>query len=91
MPVAAERCREMIERGGYHGDLATLDVHVAAIGNIVDSARASGISATVPAALLEVFSEAAGGGHGDEEIAAAVDVFRGRKQRGPRSPGPPPN
>lgn len=91
VPAAAERCREMIERGEYHGDLATLDVHVAAIGNILNSAKASGISATVPAALLEVFSEAANGGHGGEEIAAAVEVFRGRNQPCPRSPGPPPN
>ena len=78
--VAADRCREMIERGDYRGDLATLDVHVAAIENIVAFARASGVNEIVPAALLKVFSEAAQRGHGEDEIVAAVEVFR--QQRG---------
>jgi 3-hydroxyisobutyrate dehydrogenase-like beta-hydroxyacid dehydrogenase len=80
VPVAAERCREMIERGQYRGDLATLDVHVAAIENIVAFAGASGVNGVLPAALLKLFSEAAHGGHGEEEIAAAVEVFRGRER-----------
>lgn len=75
--IAADRCREMIERGEYTGDLATLDVHVAAIEHIVAFAESSGVSSVVPAALLRVFGEAAKGGHGDEEIVAAVEVFRG--------------
>jgi 3-hydroxyisobutyrate dehydrogenase-like beta-hydroxyacid dehydrogenase len=74
---AADRCREMIAAGDFRGDLATLDVHVAAIGNIVAFAEASGVDGRIPAALLRVFGEAAERGHGGEEIAAAVEVFRG--------------
>jgi 3-hydroxyisobutyrate dehydrogenase-like beta-hydroxyacid dehydrogenase len=75
--IAADRCREMIERGDYRGELATLDVHVAAIENIVASAEAGGVNATLPAALLRVFGEAAQSGHGEHEIVAAIEVFRG--------------
>jgi 3-hydroxyisobutyrate dehydrogenase-like beta-hydroxyacid dehydrogenase len=81
VPVAADRFREMIERGEYRGELATLDVHVAAIENIAAFAGASGVNATLPAALLRVFGEAAESGHGEDEIVAAVEVFRSRKQR----------
>jgi len=81
VPVAADRFREMIERGEYRGELATLDVHVAAIENIAAFAGASGVNATLPAALLRVFGEAAESGHGEDEIVAAVEVFRSRRQR----------
>ncbi len=74
--AAADRCREMIERGEYRGDLATLDVHVAAIDNIVAFAEASGVNEVMPAALLRVFGEAAHGGHGEDEIVGAIEVFR---------------
>lgn len=76
LSAAADRCREMIGRGEYRGDLATLDVHVAAIEHIVASAETSGISRVLPAALLDVFGAAARAGHGDDEIAAAIEVFR---------------
>jgi 3-hydroxyisobutyrate dehydrogenase-like beta-hydroxyacid dehydrogenase len=76
LAIAADRCREMIARGEYGGDQATLDVHVAAIEHIESTARESGVSAVIPAALLEVFGEAARNGHGDDEIVAAVEVLR---------------
>ncbi|MEZ5078975.1 MAG: NAD(P)-binding domain-containing protein [Solirubrobacterales bacterium] len=76
LAAAADRSREMIERGEYRGDLATLDVHVAAIEHIVAAAKAGGINPVLPAALLDVFGRAARTGHGDEEIAAAIEVFR---------------
>jgi 3-hydroxyisobutyrate dehydrogenase-like beta-hydroxyacid dehydrogenase len=79
LSAAADRCHEMIGRGDYRGDLATLDVHVAAIEHIVASAGASGISTVMPRALLDVFGKAARGGHGGEEIAAAIEVFRGSR------------
>ena len=44
-------------------------------------AEKSGINATLPAALFQVFGEAAESGHGGDEIVAAVEVFR----RGVRS------
>jgi len=59
-------------RGQYRGDLATLDVHVAAIENIVAFAGASGVNEILPAALPKVFSEAARSGHGEEEMAAGA-------------------
>ncbi len=76
LSTAADRCREMIGSGEYRGDLATLDVHVAAIEHIVAAAMTSGISTVIPEALLDVFGKAARGGHGDDEIAAAIEVFR---------------
>ena len=62
---------------GKEDVVAALDVHVAAFGHIVSAARARGVSPALPTALLEVFGEAARRCHGDEEIAAAIDVFRG--------------
>ena len=76
LAIAADECRDMISRGEYGGDQATLDVHVAAIEHIVASATASGVNAVLPAALLEVFDKAARSGHGDDEIAAAIEIFR---------------
>jgi 3-hydroxyisobutyrate dehydrogenase-like beta-hydroxyacid dehydrogenase len=76
LAIAAARSREMIDRGEYGGDQATLDVHVAAIEHIVDFADASGVNSTFPTALLQLFGQAARSGHGGDEIAAAVETFR---------------
>ena len=67
--------RQLIARGDYHGDQATLDVHVSSMDHWVATAEQNGINARFPAVLRALFGEAASE-HGDEEIAAAIEVFR---------------
>ena len=67
--------QELIARGDYHGDQATLDVHVAAMSSLVDTAERNRVNAKLPNFLREQFGLAAEQ-HGDEEIAAAIEVFR---------------
>ena len=67
--------RELIALGDYHGDQATLDVHVSAMDSLVATAERNGINAKFPHFLREQFGRAAVE-HGDEEIAAAIEVFR---------------
>jgi 3-hydroxyisobutyrate dehydrogenase-like beta-hydroxyacid dehydrogenase len=67
--------QSLIARGDFHGDLATLDVHVAGMQYLVSTARANAINDALPTVLLSLFSRAARD-HGDEEIASAIRVFR---------------
>jgi NADPH-dependent reductive aminase-like, C-terminal domain len=65
----------LMARGDYHGDQATLGVHVSAMDAWVETAKRNRINARLPELLRALFGEAASG-HGDEEIAAAIRVFR---------------
>jgi 3-hydroxyisobutyrate dehydrogenase-like beta-hydroxyacid dehydrogenase len=75
--IAAEAAyyRDLIGRGDYHGDEATLDVHVSAMDHLVATADQNRINGTFPRFLRDLFGTAAAA-HGDEEIAAAIEVFR---------------
>ena len=75
--IAAEAAyySDLIAREDYHGDQATLDVHVSAMEHIVATAKQNRIGTTFPLALRDLFGQAAAR-HGDEEIAAAIEVFR---------------
>jgi 3-hydroxyisobutyrate dehydrogenase-like beta-hydroxyacid dehydrogenase len=66
----------LLRRGDYRGDQATIDVHVAAMEHIARTATQNGINAEFPELILDLFSRAAATGHGLEEIAGAIDVFR---------------
>ena len=68
--------RRLIARRDYRGDQATLDVVVASIDHIVAAAGASGVNGAFPRLLRDLFGRAVADGHGGEEIAAAIDVFR---------------
>lgn len=76
LAAESEYYRGLIARGDYAGDQATLDVHVAAMEHILGAARASGVSAAFPALLVDLFGAAVARGHGDHEIAAAIEVLR---------------
>ena len=61
--IAAEAAyyRNLIARGDYSGDQASLDVHVAALHHIVDAAETSGVNGAFPRLCLDVFGRAASG------------------------------
>jgi 3-hydroxyisobutyrate dehydrogenase-like beta-hydroxyacid dehydrogenase len=76
--IAAEGAyyRRLIERGDYSGNQASLDTHVAALHHIVDAAETSGVNGAFPRLCLDVFGRSASEGHGSDEIAAAIEIFR---------------
>lgn len=76
--IAAEAAyaRGLIRRRTYHGDQATLDVHLAAIEHILAAAAASGVHDGLPRLVRDVTAQAVADGRGDEEIAALVEVLR---------------
>ena len=65
----------LIARGDFRGDQASLDVHVAAIDHIVASAEGR-VSAAFPHLIRDLYGRAVERGHGADEIAAAIGVFR---------------
>jgi 3-hydroxyisobutyrate dehydrogenase-like beta-hydroxyacid dehydrogenase len=76
--IAAEAAyaERLIARRDFKGDQATLDVHFAAMKHIAGSARSSGVDAAFPDVLLDIFGRAVALGHGDDEIAGAIEVLR---------------
>ncbi|MEM7120281.1 MAG: NAD(P)-binding domain-containing protein [Pseudomonadota bacterium] len=67
--------KQLVDRGDFHGSQAALDVHLAAMQHLLETARASGISHAFPAMIAEVFGEAVKRGYGDQEITGGLDVF----------------
>ena len=76
--IAAEAryARNMVRRRAYHGDQATLDVHLAAMEHIVAAAAESGVNGALPRLVRDLAAQAVDNGRGDEEIAALVEVLR---------------
>jgi 3-hydroxyisobutyrate dehydrogenase-like beta-hydroxyacid dehydrogenase len=76
--IAAEAhyARGLIRRRDYHGDQATLDVHLAAMEHIVAAAGESGVSDALPRLVRDVAAQAVAEGRGGEEIAALLEVLR---------------
>ena len=76
--IAAEAAyaRELIARNDFHGDQATLDVHLAAMEHIVAAAAESGVSGELPRLVRDLTARAVASGHGGDEIAALIETFR---------------
>ena len=76
--IAAEAAyaRELIARNDFHGDQATLDVHLAAMEHIVAAAEESGVSGELPRLVRDLTARAVAAGHGADEIAALIETFR---------------
>jgi 3-hydroxyisobutyrate dehydrogenase-like beta-hydroxyacid dehydrogenase len=76
--IAAEAAyaRGMIRRRNYHGNQATLDTHLAAIEHIVAAAGSAGVNDGLAKLVRDLTARAVDEGHGDEEIAALVEVLR---------------
>ena len=74
----ARYSRSLIARGDFHGTQATLDVHLAAMRHLLDTAESRRISTRFPRMIVDVFGEAVAEGHGDEEICGAIKAFESR-------------
>jgi 3-hydroxyisobutyrate dehydrogenase-like beta-hydroxyacid dehydrogenase len=72
----AEYARSLIHRRSYHGDQATLDVHLAAMEHIVAAAGESGVNAALPTLVRDITARAVAAGRGGEEIAALLEELR---------------
>lgn len=72
----ARYSKALIDKADFRGDQATIDVHLAAMQHLVDTATTQGVSAAFPAVILDVFKKAVSHGLGGLEIAAAVEAFR---------------
>ena len=65
-----------VASGDYSTDVSALDINAAGLGLLVETSRAQGISASVPAALRELFDRAVAGGHGAHAIASVTEEIR---------------
>ncbi|WP_409300276.1 NAD(P)-dependent oxidoreductase [Pseudomonas sp. B11] len=72
---ALEEAVRRLETGDFAGDQARLDVHAGAFANIAQSQHAQGAWTPVFDAVCQVAQRALLMGYGDQDIAAATQVF----------------
>ncbi|MEV6648730.1 NAD(P)-binding domain-containing protein [Amycolatopsis sp. NPDC051371] len=65
-----------VASGDYATDVSALDINAAGLGLLVETSRAQGISASVPAVLQELFDRAVAAGHGSHAIASVIEEIR---------------
>jgi 3-hydroxyisobutyrate dehydrogenase-like beta-hydroxyacid dehydrogenase len=74
----ADYARTLIERGDFAGEQATLEVHLAAMEHIAAAAETGGVCTAFPRLIRDLTTDAVAAGHGQEEIAALIEVLRRR-------------
>ncbi|WP_372672043.1 NAD(P)-dependent oxidoreductase [Amycolatopsis kentuckyensis] len=65
-----------VASGDYETDVSALDINAAGLGLLVETSRAQGIGASVPAAVQELFDRAVASGHGAHAIASVIEEIR---------------
>ncbi|MGW5722632.1 NAD(P)-dependent oxidoreductase [Amycolatopsis sp. NPDC003865] len=65
-----------VASGDYSTDVSALDINAAGLGLLVETSRAQGINAAVPAAVRELFDRAVASGHGEHAIASVIEEIR---------------
>lgn len=65
-----------VASGDYATDVSALDINAAGLGLLVETSRAQGIDASVPAAVRELFDRAVASGHGAHAIASVIEEIR---------------
>lgn len=65
-----------VASGEYSTDVSALDINAAGLGLLVETSRAQGIGASVPAAVRELFDRAVASGHGAHAIASVIEEIR---------------
>lgn len=65
-----------VASGDYETEVSALDINAAGLAMLVETSRAQGIGATVPAALKELFDRAVASGHGAHAIASVIEEIR---------------
>ncbi|MGK3205396.1 NAD(P)-dependent oxidoreductase [Amycolatopsis sp. MEPSY49] len=65
-----------VASGDYATDVSALDINAAGLGLLVETSRAQGIGASVPAAVRELFDRAVASGHGAHAIASVIEEIR---------------
>ncbi|MGN9844394.1 NAD(P)-dependent oxidoreductase [Nonomuraea sp. H19] len=65
-----------IAAGQHEGDVERLSMGVASMEHVVHTARASGVDASLPAAILEIFRRGLAAGHGQDSLTSLVDVLK---------------
>ena len=66
----------VIQSGNYEISESPLKISVEATERLAQEAREDGINSEFPTFVSKLFQKAAAAGHGDEEVAALIKVFR---------------
>ncbi|MEU9602876.1 NAD(P)-binding domain-containing protein [Streptomyces sp. NPDC048057] len=65
-----------VDRGGYPGDDATVDVQVAVIDHLLHAAEARGVDNALPRLLKSLMERASAAGHGADSYGSLIEVLR---------------
>ncbi|MEV0390100.1 NAD(P)-binding domain-containing protein [Nonomuraea sp. NPDC050643] len=65
-----------IAAGDHRGDVDRLSMGVASLEHVARTARASGVDASLPDAVLEVFRRGVAAGHGQDSLTSLIDVLK---------------
>lgn len=67
---------KMIKVRDYAGSDASLNVHAAALGNVIKGSDRNQVDRALPECLSGYLKNALAAGHGDDELAAVFEMFR---------------
>ncbi|MFH8366299.1 NAD(P)-dependent oxidoreductase [Streptomyces sp. NPDC018031] len=76
MPQFLEFYTSRIDAGEHPGDVDRLAMGVASVEHVEHTARASGVDAALPAAVLDIFRRGVAAGHADSSFTSLFEVFR---------------
>jgi len=76
----AETARAMVERENYSDTDNTLAVHLATLRHVQRLSHDNEVDPRLPDALLQLCREAAGAGHGEDELASGFEILRRRAE-----------
>jgi 3-hydroxyisobutyrate dehydrogenase-like beta-hydroxyacid dehydrogenase len=84
MPEIADTMQtsvEMITKGSYPGSQATVDTWAAAVRDLSEFSRTSGVDSTYLEGILGYLQRAIAQGHGQDDVAAVFECFRTKAGR----------
>ncbi|OUC91905.1 NAD(P)-dependent oxidoreductase [Streptosporangium minutum] len=65
-----------IAAGNHEGDVDRLAMGVASMEHVLHTVEASGVDASLPAAVLDVFRRGVAAGHGQDSLTSLIEVLR---------------
>ncbi|WP_275983437.1 NAD(P)-dependent oxidoreductase [Paenibacillus hamazuiensis] len=76
LPKFIEFYTPRIDAGEHPGDVDRLAMGVASVDHVVHTTKDSGIDASLPAAVLQVFKRGMAGGHAGDSFTSLIEIFR---------------
>ncbi|MHA7961219.1 NAD(P)-dependent oxidoreductase [Streptomyces sp. L500] len=65
-----------LDAGDFTGDVERLSMGLASVEHVVETTHDSGVDASLPAAVLEIFRRGMAAGHADDSATSVVNVLR---------------